>query len=53
MKSFEVLRDKMRELESETKHKEYYYKVFDTQTIMICGMLCNFQNIRYSRLGTD
>ena len=45
MESFEKLQNKMRELESETGHKGYYYKVSDALTIMICGMLCNLQNI--------
>ncbi len=45
MESFEKLQNKMRELESETEHKGYYYKVSDALTIMICGMLCNLQNI--------
>ena len=45
MESFEKLQNKMKELESETEHKGYYYKVSDALTIMICGMLCNLQNI--------
>ena len=45
MESFEKLQNKMRELERETEHKGYYYKVSDALTIMICGMLCNLQNI--------
>ena len=45
MESFEKLQNKMIELESKTEHKGYYYKVSDALTIMICGMLCNLQNI--------
>lgn len=45
MESFEKLQNKMMELEIETEHKGYYYKVSDALTIMICGMLCNLQNI--------
>ena len=52
MESFEKLQNKMRELESETEHKGYYYKVSDALTIMICGMLCNLQNISDIRIET-
>ena len=45
MESFEKLQNKMMELEIETEHKGYYYKVSDALTIMICGMLFNLQNI--------
>lgn len=45
MDSFEKLQAKMVELEKESGHKGYYYKVSDVLTIMICGMLCNLQNI--------
>ena len=45
MDSFERLQEQMKELEKETNHKGYYYKVSDALTIMICGMLCNLQNI--------
>ena len=45
MESFEKLQEKMEELEKESGHKGYYYKVSDVLTIMICGMLCNLQNI--------
>ncbi len=45
MEIFGKLQNKMMELESETEHKGYYYKVSDALTIMICGMLCNLQNI--------
>lgn len=29
----------------ECEHKGYYYKISDALTIMVCGMLCNPQNI--------
>ncbi len=45
MNSFKKLQEKMNEVEKESKHKGYYYKVSDVLTIMICGMLCNLQNI--------
>lgn len=45
MDSFKKLQVKMVELEKESGHKGYYYKVSDVLTIMICGMLCNLQNI--------
>ena len=45
MESFEKLQEKMEELEKESGHKGYYYKVSDVLTIMICGMLCNLQSI--------
>lgn len=45
MDSFEKLQEKMTEIEKESEHKGYYYKVSDALTIMICGMLCNLQNI--------
>lgn len=35
----------MTEIEKESGHKWYYYKVSDALTIMICEMLCNLQNI--------
>lgn len=45
MDIFEKLKNKMTELEKESNHKGYYYKISDVLTIMICGMLCNLQNI--------
>lgn len=45
MDSFKKLQEKMKELEKESGHKGYYYKISDALTIMICGMLCNLQNI--------
>lgn len=45
MNSFERLQEKMMVLEKETDHKGYYYRISDVLTIMICGMLCNLQNI--------
>ena len=45
MNSFEKLQEKMIEVEKECEHKGYYYKISDVLTIMVCGMLCNLQNI--------
>lgn len=45
MNSFKRLQEKMIEVEKECEHNGYYYKVSDALTIMICGMLCNLQNI--------
>ena len=45
MDSFKKIQEKMKELEKESGHKGYYYKISDALTIMICGMLCNLQNI--------
>lgn len=39
------LSEAMQEVEDDTKHSGYYYKISDVLTIMICGMLCNLQNI--------
>ncbi|MCD7904722.1 MAG: transposase family protein [Clostridiales bacterium] len=35
----------MKEIEKESGHRGYYYKVSDALTIMICGMLYNLQTI--------
>ena len=45
MNSFENLQEKIKEIDKESGHKGYYYKISDALTIMICGMLCNLQNI--------
>lgn len=45
MDSFIKLQAKMKELEKDSNHKGYYYRVSDALTIMICGMLCNLQTI--------
>lgn len=45
MNSFKRLQEKMIEVEKECEHNGYYYKVSDALTIMICGTLCNLQNI--------
>ena len=39
MEVFERLIEKMAELEKTSEHKAYYYRVSDSLTIMICGML--------------
>ena len=39
------LSEAMKEVEKGTQHRGYYYKISDALTIMICGMLCNLQNI--------
>ena len=45
MEIFESLINKMDELEQSSEHKAYYYRVCDSLTIMICGMLSSLQNI--------
>ena len=45
MEVFESLIKKMVELERTSEHKSYYYRVSDSLTIMICGMLSSLQNI--------
>lgn len=45
MNSFEKLQEKINKIESESNHNGYFYKVSDALTIMVCGMLCNLQNI--------
>lgn len=45
MNSFSELQNKMREIDNDNPHNGYYYKISDALTIMICGMLCNLQNI--------
>lgn len=35
----------MIELDKESEHNGYLYKISDVLTIMICGMLCSLQNI--------
>lgn len=39
------LSEEMQEVEKASAHAGYYYKISDALTIMICGMLCNLQNI--------
>lgn len=39
------LTEAMKEVEKGAQHRGYYYKISDALTIMICGMLCNLQNI--------
>lgn len=45
MNSFERLQEQMAVLNKETTYRGYYYRITDALTIMICGMLCNLQNI--------
>ena len=45
MEMFESLIEKLEELEKTSEHKAYYYRVSDSLTIMICGMLSSLQNI--------
>lgn len=39
------LQGAMQEVEMETAHAGYYYRIADALTIMICGLLCNLQSI--------
>ena len=39
------LSEAMKEVDAGTQHRGYYYKISDALTIMVCGMLCNIQNI--------
>ena len=45
MEIFDSLIEKLKELEESSEHKAYYYRVSDSLTIMICGMLSSLQNI--------
>ena len=45
MSSFEKLQVIIKESKGMADYKGYYYKVSDTLTMMICGMLCNLQTI--------
>ncbi len=45
MKVFDSLTKKLKELEKTSKHKAYYYRISDSLTIMICGMLSSLQSI--------
>jgi len=42
---FEELREKMLDLERETKHEGYWYSVSGALIILVCGMLCRLQTI--------
>ena len=45
MTVFNELRSEMQQMEKEIDYKGYSYKISDVLTIMICGLLCNLQNI--------
>ena len=45
MKILNELQKAMEEVESESEHKGYWYRIRDVLTIMICGMLCSLQTI--------
>ena len=45
MEIFDSLIEKLKELEESSEHKAYYYRVSDSLTIMICGILSSLQNI--------
>ena len=45
MTHFKDLHNKIIEMDKESNHKAYYYKVSDALTIMVCGMLSNLQTI--------
>jgi len=45
MKILSELQKAMEEVEKESEHKGYWYRIRDILTIMICGMLCSLQTI--------
>ena len=45
MKILKELQKAMEEVESESEHKGYWYRIRDVLTILICGMLCSLQTI--------
>ena len=45
MKILKELQSAMEEVESESEHKGYWYRIRDVLTILICGMLCSLQTI--------
>lgn len=45
MTIFNELRNEMQQMEKEIGYKGYSYKISDVLTIMICGLLCNLQNV--------
>ena len=45
MKIIKELQKAMEEVENESEHKGYWYRIRDILTILICGMLCSLQTI--------
>jgi predicted transposase YbfD/YdcC len=45
MKIIKELQKAMEEVERESEHEGYWYRIRDVLTIMICGMLCSLQTI--------
>jgi len=45
MKIMKELQKAMEEVENESEHKGYWYRIRDVLTILICGMLCSLQTI--------
>ena len=45
MKILNELQKAMEEVENESEHKGYWYRIRDVLTILICGMLCSLQTI--------
>ena len=45
MKILKELQNAMEEVEKESEHKGYWYRIRDMLTILICGMLCSLQTI--------
>ena len=45
MKILKELHHAMEEVERESEHKGYWYRIRDILTILICGMLCSLQTI--------
>ena len=45
MKILNELQKAMEEVETESEHKGYWYRIRDVLTILICGMLCSLQTI--------
>jgi hypothetical protein len=45
MKILKELQSAMEEVEKESEHKGYWYRISDVLTILICGMLSSLQTI--------
>ena len=45
MRIFEVLREELNEIDKESGHDGYWYRVSDVLIMMVCGMLCGLQSV--------
>ncbi|ONI41423.1 hypothetical protein AN639_10845 [Candidatus Epulonipiscium fishelsonii] len=47
MQMINKLIEAMEEIETNTKHEGYFYKVKDILIITVCGLLCSLKDINY------